>query len=207
MPYKNTKKHISMMKKELDHSEFRVAIFGSARTKPSDDAYKKAFELAEAIGEMGIDMVTGGGPGIMEAANAGHSQGDKDKVTENIGLTIRLPHEAQGNEYLEIREHFNNFSSRLSRFVDLASAFVIMPGGIGTVLELFYVWQLMQVKHIPNRPIILYGKMWEKLLKWVEKELKEHKLISPEDDKWIHIVHSKEEALELIKAERSKFKL
>ena len=109
MPYKNTKKHLKMMTKELKSNEFRVAIFGSARTKPSEESYKQAFELAKEIGALGIDVVTGGGPGIMEAANAGHTAGDKEKQTDNIGLTIRLRLEAQGNKYLEIREHFQNF--------------------------------------------------------------------------------------------------
>lgn len=186
------------LSRELKKNEFRVTIFGSARLKPNEKTYKQVFHLAKEVGKHGIDIVTGGGPGLMEAANAGHDAGDTRHKSDSIGLIIRLPWEAKKNKHLEIKKKFNKFSKRLDNFMALSSAVVIMPGGIGTCLELFYTWQLTQVKHMPAIPIILVGKMWEELINWTKKYPIKQGLISPEDTDNIYIAKSNKEALKII---------
>lgn len=191
--------------KEVNEKHFRVAVFGSARTKKDEGIYQKVFDLAYKLGERNIDIVTGGGPGIMEAANAGHQAGDPGESSDSIGLTIRLPWEADANPHLDLKKHFNRFSGRLDTFMTLSNVVVVMPGGIGTCLELFYTWQLIQVKHINKIPIILIGEMWEKLMKWVAENPLKDGLISPEDTEFVYIVKSNKEAIEIIEEEKSAF--
>lgn len=189
---------------ELDKDDFRVAIFGSARIKPHDDQFKQIFELARRIGKKKYDIVTGGGPGLMEAANAGHEAGDKNHDSDNIGLTIELPWEAEGNKHLEIKQHFNKFSGRLDTFMALSNVVVVTPGGIGTCLELFYTWQLVQVKHLKPIPIILIGEMWEKLIDWVKEYPLQNMLISPGDLEHIYIAENIDEVMEIIEQAHEK---
>jgi uncharacterized protein (TIGR00730 family) len=205
MKQKQNTDHLDIMEKELAKNEFRVAIFGSARIKKNDKIYKRVFELAKRIGQEKLDVVTGGGPGLMEAANAGHEAGDPRHKSENIGLTIELPFEAKGNKFIEVRKHFDKFSGRLDHFMALSHAFVIMPGGIGTCLELFYTWQLVQVKHLNPVPIIVFGEMWEKLIDWVKEYPLEKGLISPQDTDNIYIVKSIDEAMDVINATHDKY--
>ncbi len=194
------------VKQELQRDDFRIAIFGSARLKKSDKTYKEIFELAKMIGEEGMDIVTGGGPGLMEAANAGHSAGDPDGKADSIGLTIQLPWEGELNKFVEIQKHFNKFSGRLDHFMALSSAVVITPGGVGTCLEFFYTWQLIQVQHICPIPVILVGKMWEELMKWVKKYPIKDGLISPKDADTIHIAKNNKDAMKLIMKTREIWK-
>ncbi|MCF7905945.1 LOG family protein [Candidatus Gracilibacteria bacterium] len=188
-------------KKYIQH--FRVAIFGSARIGKEDRIYHQVTELAKEIAENNIDIVTGGGPGLMEAANLGERLSNNTK-SRSIGLTIQLPNEAKGNRHLDIKQHFQRFSNRLDHFMMLSNVVVVMPGGIGTCLELFYTWQLTQVHHIEPIPIILYGEMWQELFAWVQKYPLQKKLLSPEDLQNIHCVDSNEEVLEIILKEREK---
>ncbi|PKL37128.1 TIGR00730 family Rossman fold protein [Candidatus Peregrinibacteria bacterium HGW-Peregrinibacteria-1] len=189
----------------MGDNDFRISIFGSARTHHEDTVYEDAFELARWIGEKKWGLVTGGGPGVMEAANAGHALGDPESDSNSIGLVIKLPHENKGNEYLEVTQHFEKFSDRLDTFMALSNVVVVMPGGIGTCLELFYSWQLVQVSHVEPMPIILVGKMWPKLIKWVREELVERKLVSPEDMDCIHIARDVEEAKKIISKEHDRY--
>lgn len=191
---------------ELKKHDFRVAIFGSARTTANDKVYRHVFKLAKEIGKHGFDMVTGGGPGLMEAANAGHAAGDIKHKADNIGLTIQLPKENKDNKHLEIKKHFNKFSGRLDNFVALSNAMVVMSGGIGTCLELFYCWQLVQVKHIHPIPIIVVGEQWEKLIRWVKRYLLKDKLINPQDMHYVHIAKNNKQAMEIILKSYKKFK-
>lgn len=186
------------MSAELKRHDFRVAIFGSARTKRSDELYKQIFSLAREIGKEKIDIVTGGGPGMMEAANAGHQAGDKNHESDSIGLIIKLPFEAEGNKHLEIKKEFNKFSNRLDTFMALSHAIVVVPGGIGTCLELFYTWQLIQVKHMSPLPIILVGRMWKELVTWVKRYPLKQGLISPEDLDHIYYARNNKEAMKII---------
>jgi len=182
----------------LPTNQFRISIFGSARLQPTDKAYKDVYSLAEEIGKKGFDVITGGGPGIMEAANAGHGKGDKKNVAKSIGITVKLPFEENFNDYLEYRKHFTRFSNRLDEFMILSNVAIIATGGIGTCLELFYTWQLTQVKHICPIPIILYGEMWLDLIEWIKKHLLKNKLISPGDLDNIFVACNKEEAMKII---------
>lgn len=184
--------------KELDPAHFKVTIFGSARIKPNNPRYKQVFQLAELIAAEGMDIVTGGGPGLMDAANKGHHKGRKVKNIHFLGLRIKLPFEEK-KIHLDIHKDFYRFSKRLDSFMELSNVVVVADGGIGTLLELFYTWQLLQVKHICEMPVILIGKQWKGLLKWMKEEILNKRLMDKKDFSFIFIVKSNEEALELIK--------
>lgn len=190
------KKRISL-KKEL--KKFHVTIFGSARIKENDREYKDVYRLAEMIGEKGINLVTGGGPGVMRAANAGHNAGSKKNSAYTIGLGIQLPHEQRINPYVDFKMKFTRFSERLDNFLLLSSVIVVAPGGVGTMLELFFSWQLMQVKHASGIPIILLGKQWKGLLKWLRKAPLKNKFFNKEDLELLHYAKNANEAMKIIK--------
>ncbi len=194
-------------KKELASHEFRVTIFGSARIQAKDPVYKDIYKLAKSIGKMGVDVISGGGPGIMSAASAGHRDGsDHAKIkSHTIGLNIRLPFEQEPNKDLDLLENHDRFSTRLDEFMLLSSMIVVAPGGIGTCLELFYTWQLLQVKHLKRMPIVLVGEMWKDLIKWIKKWPLKNKLMSEEDMHFIFIVDTWEEALGLVKTAKLAF--
>ena len=175
-----------MAKKKLQRirngkESFRVAIFGSARTKKKDNSYMKVYNLAKLLGREGIDVVTGGGPGTMEAANSGHREGDVNMLSRSLGLLIRLPKEQIANIHLDIKKEFVQFSDRLRRFMELSNVVVVSPGGVGTTLEFFYALQLIQVHYVHNVPIILIGKQWEPLIRWLRKEVLARRFISKHD--------------------------
>lgn len=190
---------------EMIPDHFRVAIFGSARIKPEDATYQETFELARRIGKNGYDVVTGGGPGLMEAANYGHKTGSTDDV-KSIGLTIELEHEQDGNKHLDIKKHFSRFAERLETFMELSNVVVVMPGGIGTSLELFYSWQLVQVGKVEKMPIILHGESWHKIKDWVRDNLLTGHFISPDDLDYVYCVQNNDEAMELIEEFAKKYK-
>lgn len=148
---------------------YRVAIFGSARIREGDEAYRDVFAISKELAEAGFDIVTGGGPGLMQAANAGHRS--VTTTSHSIGLNIKLPLEQQPNKYLDIKEEFARFSDRLDTFMALSDAVIVATGGIGTLLELFYTWQLVQVNHLCETPIVLFGEMWGGLLTWLRDEV------------------------------------
>lgn len=188
------------LKKELNHKgRFRVSIFGSARTKFGDKDYQQVYNLAKLIAEAGGDIITGGGPGMMEAANAGHFAGDTTEKLESIGLVIKLPWENKGNKYLELQQRFKQFSKRLDTFLVLSDVMVVTNGGIGTMLELYYMWQNLQVFLVDYKPIILMGEMWEKLIDWMKETALKDGLISPEDFDYIYVARTEKEAMKIIK--------
>lgn len=158
---------------------YRVAIFGSARIREGDKEYRDVYEIARGLAALGFDVVTGGGPGLMQAASAGHQSVLSDSLS--IGLNIKLPQEQIANPFLDIKREFDRFSSRLDQFMSLSDAVIVAPGGIGTLLELFYSWQLVQVGHICKTPIILYGDLWRPLLRWLNEEVLRRGFMSPED--------------------------
>ena len=176
---------------------YRIAIFGSARIREGDQEYRDVFAIAKALAESGFDVVTGGGPGLMHAANSGHKSANS--TTHSIGLNIRLPHEQVANQYLDIKHEFDRFSNRLDTFMSLSDAVIVAPGGIGTLLELFYAWQLVQVEHICETPIILFGSMWGGLLAWLKAEVLARKMIDEEDLRMIFHVNEVEKAVALIR--------
>ncbi|NJO10522.1 MAG: LOG family protein [Leptolyngbyaceae cyanobacterium SL_1_1] len=165
----------------LDSDRFRVAIFGSARIHAGDSIYEQVRRLARLLGREGMDVVTGGGPGLMEAANRGHKEGRADPASKSYGLSIKLPFEEGVNDHVDIKREFDRFSDRLDHFMSLSNAVVVAPGGVGTLLEMVYTWQLMQVEHICNIPIILVGEMWADLLAWVRQWPLQKQLIDPKD--------------------------
>ncbi len=186
------------LRREYSKKHFRVSIFGSARIKKNDKTYKSVKGLGKQAGEEGWDLITGGGQGLMGAATAGHRIGDKKNRAEAIGLTIRLPWEVEPNKQLEMQKHFKHFSGRLDTFMKLSDVVIVTPGGIGTCLELFYTWQLLQVKHLMNVPIIVVGKMWEELLKWMHQYPLKAGLISPENFDHVHVAKTYDQAYKII---------
>jgi hypothetical protein len=175
---------------------YRVAIFGSSRITEGDREYRDVYEIARGLAALGFDVVTGGGPGLMQAANAGHRS--VPSASQSIGLNIKLPHEQVANPFLDIKREFDRFSGRLDTFMSLSDAVVVAPGGIGTLLELFYSWQLVQVGHICKTPIILYGEIWRPLLHWLNEEVLRHGFISAEDLQGVFVLDSVQGVVELI---------
>ena len=167
-----------------------VSIFGSARTNEKSEYYNLAVNVAKSIVKSGYGVITGGGPGIMEAANRGASEAGGISV----GLNIELPFEQKQNMYIDSDKSldFDYFFVRKVMFVKYSQGFVVMPGGVGTLDELFEAITLIQTKKIEKFPIILVGKTyWSGLIDWIEKVLLDkHKAISPEDMNLIHIVDS-----------------
>jgi len=186
------------VEEELKTNHFRVNIFGSSRIKKDDKQYKQIFALAREIARHNIDIVTGGGPGMMEAANSGHHAGRNNENCHSIGITIQLPFLEKVNEHLDVRKDFTRFSDRLDQFMALSDVVVVTPGGIGTCLELFYTWQLTQVKFMLDMPIILMGDMWADLIEWVQTYPLRKGLINPGDLSNIYVVQNNDEALEII---------
>lgn len=180
---------------ELETDFYRVCIFGSARISENSPFYKQTFELAKEMAKRGVDIVTGGGPGLMEAANRGAKEGSS--LSRSIGLPIDLPFETDANAHLDVKHQHRRFSSRLDEFMRISHAVVITPGGIGTLLELFYTWQLMQVNHIKPRPFILLGKdMFEGLIDYLKSVPIQHGLMSLDDLKMIKVVDSVAEVVQ-----------
>lgn len=173
-----------------------VTVFGSARTPSSDPYYKKAMELAKSLAKHNLTVITGGGPGIMEAANRGAALGRG----RSVGLNIELPHEQAGNRYANLPVHFHYFFSRKVCFVKYSLAFIFMPGGFGTLDEFFEVATLVQTQRIPEFPLILFGKKyWTGLLAWMKANMEEkHKFISPGDLDLVTITDDPQEAVEII---------
>jgi len=172
-----------------------VSIFGSARTKSDDPYYERTVEIAKKIVQHGFGVITGGGPGIMEAANKGAQQGGGTSV----GLNITLPFEQQENPYIDKDKlmNFDYFFVRKVMFIKYAQAFVVMPGGFGTLDELFEALTLIQTEKITKFPIVLYGTaFWSGMLDWIKHTLLEaHQNISPEDLDLIKVVDDVDEAV------------
>ena len=143
---------------------YRVSIFGSARAKPASFAYEETKRAAAALAEMGCDIITGGGPGLMQAANEGAAS--SPVRSQSVGIRIELPFEQEVNAFVTEAFEHRTFFTRLHQFVLTSDAFLVAPGGIGTVLEMMMIWQLLQVRHIENTPLILVGRMWPGLIDW-----------------------------------------
>lgn len=190
------------MKKTFTQSaqekHFRVAIFGSARIKKGDKTYKLVYELAKKIGERSIDIVTGGGPGLMSAATEGHASGDKKHKSHSYGLLIKLPSEQKSAKHLDIKREFEHFTDRLDTFMVLSNAVVVAPGGLGTLLEFIYTWQLVQLKEICDIPIILLGEQWHELIDWIKKHPIKNRFMSPSDLNSIFFANTLEQAMNII---------
>jgi uncharacterized protein (TIGR00730 family) len=155
-----------------------VSVFGSARIATDHPWYELTRETGACLVKHGFSVITGGGPGLMEAANRGATEAGG----ESIGLNIELPHEQQPNQYLTRSLHFHYFFTRKLMFVRFARAFVIMPGGFGTLDETFEALTLIQTERIQHFPVILVGaEFWAPMLDWIDRSLEDHGLISPGD--------------------------
>ena len=197
----------SKLKKEAKEKHFRVAVFGSARIKKNGLEYKLIYKLAKMVAAENIDIVTGGGQGLMAAASSGHHAGRKNRKVHSIGLNIKLPMEQKFNGHLDIKKEFSRFSERLDNFMQLSNAVVVAPGGVGTLLEFLYTWQLMQVKQICNVPIILLGEMWIDLINWVKKWPLKNELLNKEDVELLFLAKDSKEAFNIIQEAYSAYKI
>ena len=184
---------------------YRVSIFGSSRIRRGDPIYDEVKNLSLQLARMGVDIVTGGGPGLMEAANAGAVEGQIVSRARSFGLAIHMPTEEAANPFVDKIYKHRTFFSRLHHFVRLSSAFIVMPGGIGTALELFMVWQLLQVKHMKQHPLILVGTMWNGLLEWISETMISRGLVSASDLDVVSVVATSDEAIPLIRASFERF--
>jgi uncharacterized protein (TIGR00730 family) len=160
---------------------YRVTIFGSARVKPGTFGYEETKRAAAALAAMGCDIVTGGGPGLMQAANEGATAAPER--SRSIGIRVDLPFEQDINAFVTQAFEHRTFFTRLHQFVLTSDAFIVAPGGIGTVLETMMVWQLLQVRHLRDTPLILVGKMWPGLIDWARGAMLsiDPPLANPED--------------------------
>lgn len=175
-----------------------ISVFGSARTKPDNKYYQMGVEISEMLSRAGYGVITGGGPGIMEAGNKGAQQGGG----KSVGLNIDLPFEQNHNPYIDPEHNleFDYFFVRKVIFVKYAQGFVVLPGGFGTLDELFEALTLMQTKKINERPVVLIGKKyWQGLFDWIEESmLNMEQTISPKDLNMFSIVDTPEEAFKCI---------
>ena len=172
-----------------------VSIFGSARARKGDRYYQDAVRIAEALSNAGFSIITGGGGGIMEAANRGAKKGSGD----SIGLNIRLPEEQKPNGYADTVIHFNYFFARKVMFVKYACAFVALPGGFGTLDEVFEALTLKQTGKIHDFPVILFGKdYWKGLLRWIEQQALRERMVSRRDLSLFKLTDDVDEVVHLI---------
>lgn len=174
-----------------------ISVFGSARTKPDDKYYKMAVNISEMLSKRGYGVITGGGPGIMEAGNKGAQQG-KGK---SVGLNIDLPFEQSGNKYIDEDSNlkFDYFFVRKVIFVKYSQGFVVVPGGFGTMDELFEALTLIQTKKINRKPVVLIGSdYWKGLMDWITNTMLEGGNISEPDLNLFKIVDTEEEAIQYI---------
>ena len=172
-----------------------VSIFGSARTHPDSPFYKLAEDIARQLSDAGFSVISGGGPGIMEAANKGAFHGK----SPSVGLNIQLPHEQVANEYQDISQTFRHFFARKYMFVRFANAYVVMPGGFGTLDELLEALTLIQTGKSQKIPIILvHEPFWRGMIDWFKTTLVDEKVISPEDLDLIQLIDKPEAVVDAI---------
>jgi hypothetical protein len=173
-----------------------VTIFGSARTRPDDPVYHKAERLAELFVKAGFAVITGGGGGVMEAANKGAAKAGGPSV----GLNIKLPFEQAPNPYADLKLEFKYFFVRKVMFIKYAAAYIALPGGFGTLDEVFETMTLIQTKRVKPFPIILVGSdYWSGLLAWIQARLKDTGLISPADMDIVQLLDEPEEVVAMVK--------
>jgi len=172
-----------------------VSIFGSARTQPDHPYYALAEEIARQLSDAGFSIISGGGPGIMEAANKGAFHGK----SPSVGLNIQLPHEQHTNSYQDISQTFQHFFARKVMFVKYASAYVVLPGGFGTLDELMEALTLVQTGKTRNIPIILvHEPFWRGLMDWLHNALVAEGMASPEDMGLIQVIDDPKKVVEAI---------
>ncbi|BAZ04082.1 LOG family protein [Calothrix sp. NIES-3974] len=179
---------------------YRVTIFGSARLQPHTPLYNGVKYLASQLANLGCDIITGGGPGLMQAANEGSVIADPHNRTKSIGIRVDLDFEQETNPFVEHVYQHQTFFTRLHHFVLLSNAFVVVPGGIGTTLEALMIWQLLQVRQLDQTPFIMVGEMWDELIIWAEKYMvnSTYPMANPHDIQIPICVQTFDEAVEIL---------
>jgi uncharacterized protein (TIGR00725 family) len=174
---------------------YRVTIFGSARARPGGFAYEETKRAAAALAEMGCDIITGGGPGLMQAANEGAK--DPSGKVRSVGIRVDLPFEQEVNAFVSQAFEHRTFFTRLHQFVLTSDAYIVAPGGIGTVLETLMIWQLLQVHHLKDTPLLLVGRMWPGLVSWAKTAMLSYDppLAGVEDFSLPQCVHGADQAI------------
>ncbi len=182
-----------------------MTIFGSARLKPGSFGYEETKRTAAALARMGCDIITGGGPGLMQAANEG-AAGARGRA-KSVGIRVHLPFEQTSNAFVTETFEHRTFFTRLHQFVLTSDAFVVAPGGIGTVLETTMIWQLLQVNHLDDAPLVLVGKMWPGLVEWAKKSMlsSDPPLASADDLKIPQCAANADEAIAIIREHHRKW--
>lgn len=172
-----------------------ISIFGSARTKPGHPHYEAAEELARRLGALGYTVITGGGPGLMEAANRGAIEAG----APSVGLGIELPFESELNEYVNLGINFRYFFARKVMFLKYAQGFIVMPGGFGTLDELFEALTLVQTGKVEHFPIVLFGHdYWDGLVDWLRGRVAEAGYVSPQDMDLFHVTDNLDDAIQIV---------
>ena len=185
---------------------YRVTIFGSARLAPGTFGYEETKRAAAALARIGCDIITGGGPGLMQAANEGAARGSKR--ARSLGIRVNLPFEQASNAFVtDLFEH-RTFFTRLHQFVLTSDAFVVAPGGIGTLLEMMLIWQLLQVRHLEDTPLVLVGEMWPGLVAWARNEMlaSDPPLAAPADFDIPRCVPDADAAIDVIRGHYERWK-
>ena len=186
---------------------YRVTIFGSARIRSGNWVYGAVKDLAGDLAAMDADIVTGGGPGLMQAANEGASARSAGERAQSVGIRVDLPFEQEVNPFVQEAFEHQTFFSRLHHFVLLSDAYVVVPGGIGTVLESMLVWQLLQVRHLHDTPLIFVGDMWAELVDWASRYMLRpgFELANPEDMTIPRCVKTADEAIALLREDHARW--
>ncbi len=191
------------------NDRFRVTVFGSARTDPDHWVYREVKRMSAALSALGCDIITGGGPGLMQAANEGAREANAPERVQNIGIRVDLPFEQAVNPFVEQAFEHGTFFTRLHHFALVSDAYVVAPGGIGTVLEAMMVWQLLQVRHLHDTPLIFAGPMWRGIVEWAAAQMLRpgFELASANDMKIPVCVDGADEAIALIEEAHAKWRL
>jgi len=184
---------------------YRVTIFGSARLKPGTIVYDQVKQLAAELTEMGCNIISGGGPGLMQAANEGALSIGPEALKRSVGIRVELPFEQELNPFVGQAYQHRTFFSRLHHFMIVSDAFVVVPGGIGSLLEMSLAWQLLQVRKLYNTPLILVGKMWPELIEWGRRSMlhKGSEFASEIDFTIPHCVNTIDETVAIIRENRA----
>jgi uncharacterized protein (TIGR00730 family) len=180
---------------------YRVTVFGSARTQPGHWVYEEVKQMCSDLSDLDCDIITGGGPGLMQAANEGAKAGQARRGGKSIGIRVHLPFEQKANAFVEQVFEHQTFFTRLHQFVLMSDAYIVAPGGIGTVLESVMVWQLIQVRHLNDTPLVFAGPMWKGLVEWVSANMLRpgFEFASPQDIKIPRCVDTGAEAVAIIR--------
>jgi hypothetical protein len=187
---------------------YRVTIFGSAQMQPDSPLYQDVRWLASELTVMGCDIITGGGPGLMQAANEGSVKADPLNLTESVGIRVDLGFEQETNPFVEHLYQHRTFFSRLHHFVLLSDAFVVVPGGIGTTLEALMIWQVLQAQQLHTVPLIMIGDMWADLVSWAQQHMvdTDPPLATTKDIQLPHCVNRFADAIALLRQSQAVWK-